>query len=113
MAATTVTQDEITSLAAKLDQLGAVLSDKERSLLLAVFRLASTAIASRTGHGGATGFGGKETESGGRMAMGDLAGSMSLSEGFAGAFRAVGQGSLVLDNAGLAAAGGVGIGIVY
>jgi hypothetical protein len=111
MADQVVTQAEINSLAQKLDELGDVLSEKERAVLLAIFKLAGNAISARV-QGGA---GGGQTESGGLgpRAPGGMSGGPALSAGFRGAFQSLGSTDFNLRTDLSRAAGGVGIGVVY
>lgn len=119
-----VTQSDINNLAQKLDQLSEVLSEKERTLLLAIFKLAGNALSAKVGAGGAgtSAGGGSQTESGISRAQASSIGigigdsgaasrASELSRGFASAFTAVGPSSLVVDKN--IAAGGVGIGIIW
>lgn len=112
MAEQSVSPAELSALAKKLDELGDVLTEKERSLLLAVFKLAATTIESRL-QGASTGAGG-QTESGRRaMGPGSQSALPALSEGFRNAFRPLGNRDFALRDNLSAAAGGVGIGVVY
>jgi len=104
MADVTVTQSDLANLARKLDELGAVLTEKERALLLAVFRLAAASIASKLQT--------TQTESG---SAGPVTGPVTpnippLSGGFREAFSPLGSSSFSVNDM---AAGGVGIGVVY
>jgi hypothetical protein len=111
MAETTVTQTDIANLARKLDEVGDVLTATERAILLAVFRMASVAIAARVG-GGTEGEG-RQTESGAARVGLPTTNIPSLSAGFKNTFRAIGNAEFqVRDRLG-EAAGGVGIGVVY
>jgi hypothetical protein len=114
MADTSVTQTDIANLARKLDELGDVLTAAERSLLLAVFKLASAGIAAKLQSGG-TESGGSQTESGGgRVARPTTTANIpSLSAGFRDAFRSIGNGEITLRDRIGDVAGGVGIGVVY
>lgn len=110
----TITQADINNLAQKLDQLGDVLSDKERTLLLAVFKLAGSALANRVQSATSAQSGQSETESGMRGASLSTSnlGRLSLSRGFSDAFASVGPSSVVVDPVS-EVAGGVGIGIIW
>jgi hypothetical protein len=55
-----ITADQMKNLASKLDELGAVLSDNERAVLVAVFGMAASAVANATK--------GAQTESGENVA---------------------------------------------
>jgi hypothetical protein len=103
----TITQADLTALAAKLDELADVLSPKERSLLLAVFALAGQTISARVHAGSSPG--GSQTESAGAP----VAAQIALSAGFKDAFQAVGLADINLRSGVDLAAGGVGIGVVY
>lgn len=117
MADQIVTQAEISNLAKKLDELGDVLNEKERAVLLAIFKLAGNAISTRLKGGGS---GDGQTESGavGPRPPGGGTGTMAssgpaLSAGFRGAFQSLGSTDFNLRTDLSKAAGGVGIGVVY
>lgn len=105
MAEQTISQSDLANLAKKLDEIADVLTEKERAVMLAVFKLAGQAIAARL-QGGE----GSQKESGGlRTSLK----SASLSEGFRGAFKPIGAADFNLrDNLGDVASG-VGIGVVW
>jgi hypothetical protein len=93
MARIVITAAEFQALASKLDSV-VVLSDKERLLLLAIFRLAGLAVAERA----------RGTVSETETAVQSMASSinrpsapMSLSDGFEAAFRPIGSASIGLD----------------
>jgi hypothetical protein len=81
----TITQAAIEKLAAKLDELGEVLTSSERNLLLAVFQLASKTLTDAVESAG------YETESGGpsKVDLSTLAprNIPTLSSGFKNAFK--------------------------
>ena len=58
MADQTITQSDIAALASKLDEVADVLTDKEKALLLGVFKLAGQALANRVS--GVSGGGGRK-----------------------------------------------------
>ena len=103
-----VSQADIQALSRKMGELGDVLTEKEQTLLLAVFKLAGEAISSRM-QGQA---GGIQTEAAGRQMLRPAAAS-SLSKGFVGAFEAIGAREMTLRPGWEQAAGGVGIGVVW
>jgi hypothetical protein len=88
-----IKQDDIDALARKLDELGEVLTPKERGILLAVFKLASAQLAKQAG---------KESESAGIMVptinaisgLGSLANVPSLSSAFKDAFKPLDPGGV-------------------
>ena len=81
-----IKQDDIDALAGKLDELGEVLTTKERGILLALFQLASAQLAEQAGI---------ESESAGRMVpkinaisgLGNLGKMPALSSTFKDAFK--------------------------
>ena len=105
----TITQEDLTALARKLDELGDVLTDKEQALLLAVFKLAGKEINDRVRAGSSSS--GSQTESGRDVAVAQRTGA--LSAGFKDAFLSVGNTDFNLQSRLNEAAGGVGIGVVY
>ena len=105
MADLTISQTDLANLAKKLDEIGDVLSEKERSVLLAIFKLAGLSIASKV-----QGADSSQKESGMRASALTRA---SLSEGFKGAFQSIGAADFSLRNDINNAAGGVGIGVVW
>jgi hypothetical protein len=110
MADTSVTQMDIANLARKLDEWENVLTSAERSLLLAVFKIASAVIAARLQSGGTKG-GGSQTESGGRDARPTTSANIpSLSAGFTDTFRSIDKAEFTFRDQ---LAGGVGIGGVF
>jgi hypothetical protein len=122
----TVSQQDITNLAKKLDELGDVLTEKERTLLLATFKLAGMALQSKlqgSTNGSATAASDTpQTESGQQVgvgaggigrATGAVTALPSLSKGFQGAYTALGSSSLNVAPDFNKAAGGVGIGIIW
>jgi hypothetical protein len=111
MAELSVSPADLSALSKKLDDLGDVLTDKERSLLLAVFKLAATAIQSRVQ--GASGGASQQTGTGPQTESGRLASVPALSEGFRNAFKPLGNADFALRDNLSNAAGGVGIGVVY
>jgi hypothetical protein len=88
-----IKQDDIDALSRKLDELGEVLTPKERGILLAVFMLASAQLAKQAG---------KESESALRMVptinaisgAGSLANVPSLSSAFKDAFKPLTPGGV-------------------
>jgi hypothetical protein len=103
----TITQADLTALAAKLDEFADVLSPKERSLLLAVFTLAGQTISARVHASSSPG--GNQTESAGAAAPAQIA----LSMGFKDAFQEVGLADFNLSTNPARAAGSVGIGGIW
>ncbi|WP_374544515.1 hypothetical protein [Rhodoblastus sp.] len=110
MADQTITADDITALASKLDEMAAVLTDTEKALLLGIFKLAGQALSSHMSN--VTGSGGQQ-ESGRVAAPAAGVGVASLSSGFKGAFQQLGAGNLSVRTGLGAAASGVGIGVVW
>lgn len=117
---TQVTQADIANLARKLDELGEVLSATERSILLAVFKLASASITARVQGGGSESAG--QTESGstrtatprpGTTGAAAGTGAASLSSGFREAFKPLGNAEFTLRDRVGEVAGGVGIGVIW
>ena len=108
MADQTITADDITALASKLDEMATVLTDTEKALLLGIFKLAGQALSSHMSN--VTGSGGQQES--GRVAA-PAAGVASLSSGFKGAFQQLGAGNLSVRTGLGAAASGVGIGVVW
>ena len=106
----TITQEDLAALARKLDELGDVLTEKEQTLLLAVFKLAGKEINDRVRASASAG-GGSQTESGRGLAVARPSGR--LSAGFKDAFVPVGMADFNLRGGLDEAAGGVGIGVVY
>ncbi|CCV14639.1 hypothetical protein [Mesorhizobium sp. STM 4661] len=107
MADQAVTQADLAKLAKKLDEVADVLTDKERTLLLAVFKLAGEAIAARVQGAPSDG----EKESGSIRAS--AARSTVLSDGFKGAFQSIGTADFNLRSGIEDVASGVGIGVVW
>jgi len=83
-----IKQSQIDALAGKLDEVADVLTQDERTLLLAVFKLASATLS-----GSAAG-GGGQTESGQITARRASSALPSLSSGFRSAFQPVLGGGL-------------------
>ncbi|WP_409328860.1 hypothetical protein [Trujillonella humicola] len=106
----TITQGDLAALARKLDELGDVLTEKEQTLLLAVFRLAGKEINDRVRASASSGSG-SQTESGRAVAAARTTGR--LSAGFKDAFVPVGTADFNLRGGLDEVAGGVGIGVVY
>jgi hypothetical protein len=109
MESLTITQTDISNLADKLDELGAVLTDKENQVLLAVFKLASLEVNRRIQGTGSTG---QQTESGASAAPVRAISTAKLSTEFKGTFASVGASSFALSGA-TTKASGVGIGVVW
>jgi hypothetical protein len=112
MADQSVTQADLANLASKLDEVADVLTDKEKTLLLAVFKLAGEAIAARVQSAPAAG----QKESGSMRpgtAGATLARSTVLSDGFKGAFQSVGKADFNLRSGVDNVASGVGIGVIW
>ena len=107
MADQTITQADLANLAKKLDEVGDVLSEKEKTLLIAIFKLAGEAISVRVQGASSSG----EKESG--LSRAAVTRSTALSAGFKGAFQSVGKADFNLRSGIDEVAGGVGIGIVY
>jgi hypothetical protein len=101
-----IKQGDLEALARKLDELADVLTEKEKALLLAVFKLAGQAIEDRVHAGSSTG---SQTESAGAPVLDRAA----LSAGFRNAFQSVGNADFNLRSITDEAASGVGIGVVY
>jgi hypothetical protein len=109
MADQAVTQGDLANLAKKLDEVSDVLTDKEKALLLAVFKLAGEAISARLQGAASSG----EKESGSMRAGAMSARSTALSDGFRGAFQSIGKADFNLRSGIENVAGGVGIGVIW
>src|SRR5262245_30789322 len=97
MADQIITQSDLANLGSKMDEMESVLNGKERTILLAVFKLAAQAISSRlqsqqAGQTESGSMGGRMTTAGG---AGIRAGA--LAQGFKGAFSAIGSKDFTLQ----------------